>query len=376
MIAPLEILYVGPLNPGSTCRQRLAALVQLGHRVTGVDQLPGDLAARQTSFAWRLRRRLLGDRDESALNARLLALPATPAPDVLWVDKGLTVEPDTLVALRRRWPHILMINYSGDDMFNPHNQTVTWRANLPLYDLFTTTKSFNVPELQAAGAANVLFLDKGYSPAVHRPCEVTPELRERFGGDVGFVGWPERERERSIRFLAGNGVRVRVWGPWPRWKAARNMVVEGRPLWDHDYACALTAFRINLGFLRRVNRDRQTTRSIEIPACGGFLLAERTDEHLRLFREDVEAVFFSDDRELLEKTRYYLAHEDERARIAEAGRRRCVEGGYAYDRRLESILRHALELRAAGRTLSPGPGAGNAEPRVPADAAGGPERAA
>jgi hypothetical protein len=290
---------------------------------------------------------MFGDRDDSGLNARLLARPAAPPPDVVWVDKGLTVEPVTLDALRLRWPGAVFVNYSGDDMFNPRNQTLAWRASLPLYDLFATTKSFNVAELQAAGARGVMFVDMAYSAAVHHPHAVTPELRERFGGDVGFVGWPEREREKSMRHLARNGVRVRIWGPWPRWKAAANFRVEGGPLWDDDYARALSAFRINLGFLRRVNRDLQTTRSIEIPACGGFLLAERTAEHQRLFREDVEAVYFADDRELLEKCRYYLAHEDERARIAEAGRRRCVESDYTYEARLTSILRHALGLRDA-----------------------------
>lgn len=347
LLAPLHIVYVGPLGEGATCRQRMLALEALGHRVTPVDIVPGELAARRLTFAWRVRRRLLGEHDEARTNERLLALPASPAPDVVWVDKGLTVEPATLVALRSRWPGAMLVNYSGDDMFNPRNQTPAWRASLPLYDLFATTKSFNVPELEAAGARATLFVDKGYSPAVHRPYEVTAELRERFGGDVGFIGWPEGAREKSIRHLARHEIDVRVWGPWPRWKAAPHLRIEGRPLWDDDYARALSAFRINLGFLRRVNRDLQTTRSIEIPACGGFLLAERTDEHLRLFREDVEAVFFRDDAELLEKTRYYLAHEDERARIAAAGRRRCLEDGYAYDARLTHILRHARGLRPA-----------------------------
>ena len=347
MTGSLGILYVGPLNAGSTCLQRCVALAELGHRVTRVDQLPGDHARRQRALAWRVRRRLLGDRDDSGLNARLLAHPASPAPDVVWVDKGLTVEPGTLRTLRGRWPQTCFVNYSGDDMFNPHNQTAAWRGCLPLYDLFATTKSFNMPELRAAGAHDVLFVDMAYSPAIHRPHAVTPELRERFGGDVGFVGWPEGARERSMRHLARHGVSVRVWGPWPRWKAAPNLRIEGGPLWDEDYARALSAFRINLGFLRRVNRDLQTTRSIEIPACGGFLLAERTAEHQRLFREDVEAVFFSDDRELLEKCRHYLAHEDERARIAEAGFRRCVESAYSYEARLSFILQHALGRRAA-----------------------------
>ena len=201
-LAPLRIVYVGPLNHGATCRQRLLALEQLGHRLTPVDIVPGELAARRLSFGWRVRRRLLGERDEARTNERLLALPASPAPDVVWVDKGLTVEPETLRALRARWPDALQVNYSGDDMFNPRNQTPAWRASLPLYDLFATTKSFNVPELRAAGARGTLFVDKGFSSAIHRPREVTPEVRARFGGDVGFVGWPEAERAASMLHLA------------------------------------------------------------------------------------------------------------------------------------------------------------------------------
>jgi hypothetical protein len=344
-IPPLHIVYVGPLNPGATCRQRMRALEHLGHRITPIDIVPGELAAKRLSFGWRVRRRLFGEQDESRANERLRQLTGPP-PDVLWIDKGLTVCPSTLDILRLRWPDAIFLNYSGDDMFNPRNQTPEWRASLPLFDLHATTKSFNVPELLAAGARAALFIDKGYSPEIHHPRVVTPAVRERFGGDVGFVGWPEGAREQSIRHLARNGIPVRIWGPWPRWKGARNLRVEGRPLWDHDYATALSAFRINLGFLRRVNRDRQTTRSIEIPACGGFLLAERTDEHERLFKENEEAVFFSSDDELLEKVRWYLEHEDERAKIAAAGRRRCVEDGYAYDERLAFVLRHALEKRA------------------------------
>ncbi len=343
----LSIVYAGPMNRGSTCRQRALALEALGHRVIAVDLVPGEHAARRLTLAWRVKNRLLGERDDTGFNARLLALPESPAPDVLWVDKGLTVAPATLDALRERWPHALFVNYSGDDMFNPRNQTSAWRANLPRYDLCATTKSFNVPELRAAGARDVLFIEKGYSTEVHHPYEVTPELRARLGGDVGFIGWPEAARERSMRALARSGVEIRIWGPWPRAKGGDGLRIEGRPLWDEEYAQAISAFRINLGFLRRVNRDRHTTRSVEIPACGGFLLAERTDEHQRLFREGEEAEFFANDGELAEKTRWYLAHEAERARIAAAGLRRCREGGYTYESRLDHILRHALAARAA-----------------------------
>jgi spore maturation protein CgeB len=90
-----------------------------------------------------------------------------------------------------------------------------------------------------------------------------------------------------------------------------------------------------------MNRDLQTTRTMEIPACGGFMLAERTDEHQRLFEEGKEAVFFDINnlQELLEKVKYYLAQDEERKAIAKAGRKRCVDSGYSH----HDILRYMLE---------------------------------
>jgi spore maturation protein CgeB len=113
---------------------------------------------------------------------------------------------------------------------------------------------------------------------------------------------------------------------------------------DEAYPRVVNATRINLGFLRKANRDQQTTRSIEIPACRGFMLAERTKEHRRLFREGIEAEFFEGFDELLAKCRHYLVQEDERRRIAENGHRRCIFGGYSYEGRLLSVLEHAMEI--------------------------------
>ena len=58
----------------------------------------------------------------------------------------------------------------------------------------------------------------------------------------------------------------------------------------------------------------------------------------RYFKEGVEAEFFDSDDELLEKCRHYLAHPDERRRIADAGRRRCIESGYFEPDRVREIL--------------------------------------
>lgn len=140
--------------------------------------------------------------------------------------------------------------------------------------------------------------------------------------------------------LACAGIPVRVWGPgWER-NGFRHPDLRIHPvsLLGDDYARAICSFDINLCFLRKASRDLQTQRSIEIPACGGFMLAEHTPEHEALFREGFEAEYFRSDEELINKVRYYMSHEDLRKRIAVVGRERCLRDGYSYQERLRVVL--------------------------------------
>ncbi|MBW2274328.1 MAG: glycosyltransferase family 1 protein [Deltaproteobacteria bacterium] len=119
---------------------------------------------------------------------------------------------------------------------------------------------------------------------------------------VGFIGSYEDERAGSIAALGRAGFSVKVWGNgWPEY-------------------------------------ERRMPPGVEIPACGKFTLAERSEEHCALFREGIEAEFFADDQELLEKTRYYLDHPEEREKIAAAGHKRCIESGHSHHERLRSML--------------------------------------
>jgi spore maturation protein CgeB len=238
-------------------------------------------------------------------------------------------------------PKTLIAGYSPDDMTIRNNNSLWFFKGLKFYHVFFTTKSFGVRELEELGAARAIFIGNAYDPKTHRPMAVSPEVRRDFGGPVGFIGAYEYERADSLFFLAQHGVPVRVWGP--NWKekckySHLNLKIEGKPLWGEDYARGICSFAINLGFLRKICRDLQTQRSVEVPACGAFMLAERTSEHLDLFEEGKEAEFFETNKELLEKVRYYLSHEQERQRIAQAGRERCIRSGYSNHERLKEML--------------------------------------
>ena len=335
----LSILYVGPKN--GTCRQRAEALRDLGHTVhhlrSGVSPLTSPVYPLH-----RIAHRIKRYPDLYFANSRLLSTARRNRFDVVWFDKGLAIRPRTLDRLRARLPKARIVAYSPDDMFNPLNQSRRYLDSIPRYDLHVTTKSYNVPELEAFGARDVLFVDNAYHPALHRPMELTAEERRRFATDVGFVGTFERPRAEMIYRLAEAGVPVTVRGPgWRRFEKSHPLLtIRDEYLDAEDYPRAVNATRINLAFLFKGNRDRQTTRSTEIPACRAFMLAERTDEHERLFREGREAEFFGSFEELLEKCRHYQARGEERRNVAFAGYRRCVLEGYSNQARLGRVLDH------------------------------------
>jgi spore maturation protein CgeB len=60
------------------------------------------------------------------------------------------------------------------------------------------------------------------------------------------------------------------------------------------------------------------------------MLAEYSEEHVNLFKENSEAVYFKDNIYLLDKVSYYLKNEDARNDISTNGYNRCLNSGYSY----------------------------------------------
>ena len=184
---------------------------------------------------------------------------------------------------------------------------------------------------------------RGFDPAVHYPRKITAVEREEYGGDVGFIGSYEQDRAEKILALADSGIKIRIWSAenWPKHK---NIQHDSEGIYGDNYSLGLNSFKIVLAFLRKNNRDKHTSRSIEIPACGAFMLAERTDEHLQLFEEGKEAEFFGTTQELIDKVKFYLTQDELRRQIAYAGRTRCLTSGYDYDFRIKKMLSRVNEV--------------------------------
>lgn len=261
--------------------------------------------------------------------------------DIIWIDKGLTITKSTMRFIKACQPNALIVSFSPDNMMARPWQSQQYLECIPLYDYHVTTKPYIINDFYKKGAKKVVLVNKTFQPDFHYPRLLNDSDFKNLSADVGFVGSWEKERCESILYLADNGVHVKVFGSG-KWKNYRTyskyLEIIPNGLYDDDYAKSFSAFKISLCFLKKSAKDITTARSVEIPACGGFMLAERTEEHKILFEEDIEAVYFSSNEELLEKCKYYLEHEDERKAIAVAGYKRCINSDYSNEGMISGVL--------------------------------------
>ena len=277
-------------------------------------------------------------------------------PHLFFVFKGRYVAPEAVREIRRLGA--VAVNFYPDVSFLAHGKYLP--KALPEYDWIFQTKTFGIADLaRQLGVSQTSFLPPSFDPEVHFPVTLTSGERARLAADICFIGTHSPKKEHLATVIAERvpQARLRLWGS--RWEESGPILtksIEGRHILGLEYAKAIAASKINLGLLSEIRTgassgDLITARTFQIPGIGAFMLHERTSELAQFFTEGVECACFGDETELAEKVAYYLAHDEERHRIAAAGRQRALASGYAVDNQAEQIFAKAAALSEALRRL-------------------------
>lgn len=361
----MRALFVGYMGRGQTSGMRCAALQRLGYDVASVDA--GTLWQGAGYLERQLESRISHSARVQRLNDSVIAAAVEHKPRVVWAEKQEYLYPETLQGLKELGA--ITIHYNPDPYFSlDWKRTPLADACLRVYDVMAVTKRYELDLYRAHASGEIVYSPLGYDPVGHAPPSSADRRNDQ---EIVFVGGWEPRRERLLEAARAATAGVAVWGyGWriaqgtrldplramrlgrldpehrlylgkPR-EALRSAVRDGEgksgEIFEERYSAVIASSAIALGFVREVCPDQHTTRTFEIPAIGGFMLADRTDEHLEFFDEGKEAEFFGSDDEYMEKIQFYLHNEDARARIAKAGHRRCLASGYAYDDRIRSVM--------------------------------------
>lgn len=327
----MRILYTGPFRFGSVTESRRQGLIELGHEVIGLDQVP--YLDRGPSLARKLQMHSLLGPGINAYNRDILTLARNSRPELVYIDVGSYLWPRTIEALRACGAKL--VHYTSDYLgFRGYFYRYFFPA-VRLYDAHVISQTLCRPILERHGARRIVMTHFGYDPLLHVPSK---DGRFALESDAVFVGHWEPSTEYKIAALRKAGVQVCVWGSgwWRAWSLADRRSI--RPLSWKEYSPAISAAKLGLCFLSRWNRNKSAGRTFEIPAIGTFLLAERTDDHASYFKEGVEAEFFDGADELISKARRYLSDKTAREAVAAAGHKRCLSSGYSQRERIGEIL--------------------------------------
>ena len=338
-----SLLYFGPQWSGSTSLQRLRAFQEIeGVTAFGVDNLVN--LENKASFGSRVRWKLRLPMDVLGENARLLDEVIKNKPEIVLVDNCKVITRETLVRLREVGVRKL-VYYSPDDIAAAHNLSFPLKWSLPFWDIVCTTKTFNVPELLAMGVRRPFLIGKAFDRNLHRPLSQAQVGSDFEQFDAVFVGTYEPERCASINALAESGVSVVVYGADKgNWHASRlHAGIDLRPsVFAEDYVRAWHVGKVALCFLRKINRDRITQRTMEIAAIGRPMVAERTDEHSQHFLDGLEYLGFNDDAGLVMAVQKLIHDPAGRIALGQAGRLRCLSSGYSTVDRAEQMIQEFL----------------------------------
>jgi spore maturation protein CgeB len=267
----------------------------------------------------------------------------TYQPSVIWVFKGMEINPSLLHWIRQK--RIKLVNYNPDNPFifsgkGSGNKNVT--LGIPLYDLHFTYNLHIKKELENRFSVKTAFLPFGFdiSEELYTQIAMQPEIMK-----VCFLGNPDKARAGVLKELASAGVLIDVYGnDWDSYVMHEN-IKSFKPVYGDDFWKKLRSYRVQINLMRMHNENSHNMRSFEVPAAGGIMLAPDTPEHRIFFEAGKEIFLFTDITQCIKKINYLLALSAESAdAVRQLARRRSVVSGYSYHDRAAQALKEMKSL--------------------------------
>jgi hypothetical protein len=229
-------------------------------------------------------------------------------PDILFLKmvRGSDLNPSAENLARiRRSVGVKVVSVYGDTTDEP---TIRWiETYSPAVDLNIVQDCYSTYPRVAADVSKFLPAWTPQDPAIFHNGESVRDIGAVFLGSV--MRYPERKL--AVYALAQSGLPFLHRGGQSE-----------DPLSMESYGDLLRRSKISLNFSRPVFDEQGHQckgRVIETTLCGALLLEQRNPETPIWLTPGRHYVEFTDQRDLVDKVRYYLAHEDERAAIAAAG---------------------------------------------------------
>jgi spore maturation protein CgeB len=235
------------------------------------------------------------------INEDLIELAKKEKPKyIVWPSVNYEFLETTFDKIRKLGTKIIGLFF--DDEFRFDNYSKYWIPHLD----FCVTNCKEVLEKYSRFGAKVIHVFVCHN----LPLDVDWE-NIKYKYEVSFVGTKTPERVRYIKEIKKRGIKVYL--------AGYGWNLRGKIPFEEMLEIFQTS-KINLNFSgTKGGKKGWKGRILEVINAGGFLLTEYRPGIEEFFEIDKEIVCFKNANEMVEKIIYYLNHEEERKRIAQAG---------------------------------------------------------
>lgn len=258
-------------------------------------------------------------------------------PDLSVVIRGERLKPETIHELDNI-SSIGCINIYPDNPFViPGPRAALMMTSLREYKIILTFSKSLIPVFYQLGATRVEWLPFAYDPSIHYQIDKTKNAFSEVI-PVSYVGTWGLMQEKWLKPLAKLGLKI-YGNSWDYLMAGSPL----RPCWvrGEGQGAAMSKViansKIVFNLVRAEHGCAHSMKTFEIPACGGFMLTNWTEEQAMFFEEGKECVFFRTMEGMLDKVEYYLFNEGERERIRHGGL--VAVSGHTYEARALAIIK-------------------------------------
>ncbi|MBA4319681.1 MAG: hypothetical protein C0412_14870 [Flavobacterium sp.] len=295
---------------------------------------------------------------EKGLNEGLLKVVYEEKPDfVFFFYTGTDIKKETIKEITQK-SGAITFNWFYDDQWRFENYT---RYFAPYFHWVATTDPLSVEKYHKIGYKNAFFLAQGYNQYFYKPLNL-PKIY-----DVTFIGRPHGIRKKMIKKLEEAGINVKCFGEgWPTgyisYEEVIKVISQSKINLNFSESSGVFWKQLALLFLHRnddrsigLNNPRQLIdnlktflpsmkskqikgRIFEVAGCGAFLLTGYAPHLEDLYSIGKEIEGFNNFKELVEKIKYYLKHDEERKAIARAGYERTLKS-HTYEKRFNEIFK-------------------------------------
>jgi spore maturation protein CgeB len=158
--------------------------------------------------------------------------------------------------------------------------------------------------------------------------------------DFSFVGSYYPKRDEYLSSISDISDNFCIYGDFFRSKTKtlrkRNTKVNAAPAEVNEL---FNASKININIHHAQSRKGLSPRTFEILGAGGFEIVERQEIGLVFFEGDKHLVFYDSIDEFRDKCNYYLKHDNERTKIAEAGYQIALQN-HTWKNRIGEMFNH------------------------------------